>query len=110
MATATDWRPPFVVNGQNGARLRFIDRRGKRQVRTGRRSFLYGRIYVDALLTGHGSEFEMKVTPDGPWHRLALPPEQAVAALSKHPLSRGRLRRLRARPDFVLKDQSNEEE
>lgn len=109
MAAATDYRAPFRIDGRI-ATLRYIDRRGKQQVRAGRRSHLYARVYVDALLTGQGTDFEMQVTRRGPWHRLALSPEQAAAQLAKHPLTRGRLRRLSARPDYVLKDQSNEEE
>lgn len=100
---ADDYRPPFKVDGQAGAALRYVDRRGKRRYKTGRRSFLYGRVYVDALLTGWGHDFEMRVTHDGPWHRLALPPEQAARQLEAHPLSRARLRRLQRRPDYVLR-------
>lgn len=105
MTAAPTYSPPFKIDGSH-ATLRYTDRRGKLQVRGGRRTFLYGRVYVDALLTGWGTGFEMQVTRGGPWHKLALPPEQAARQLGEHPLSRGRLRRLQARPDYVLRDKA----
>lgn len=100
----TGWEPPFKVNHEHGAALRYTARDGRRRTTRGRRSFVYGRVYVDALLTGQAIDgvYEMQVTRDGPWHRLRLAPEDAAAALGANALSRGRLRRLRQRADYVL--------
>lgn len=97
-------RPPFKVDGRHGAVLRYRARDGRMRVTSGRRTFVYGRVFVDALLTGQaapGEPYEMRVTKDGPWHKLTLTPEEAAAALAADRLARRRLARLARRPDYV---------
>lgn len=94
------WHPPFQINGRGGT-LRYTDKRGKRRVVSGRRHYLYGRTYVDALLTGWGTDFEMRVSHAGPWHPLRLTPAEAEQLLAANRLARGRLRTLQRRSDYT---------
>lgn len=89
------------MDGRNGA-LRYVDRRGKARSQGGRLSYLYGRVFADALLTGWGHDFEIRVA-GGAWHRLTDTPEEVAAMLASHPLSRRRLARLAKRSDYVLR-------
>jgi hypothetical protein len=97
------YRPPFKVDGQHGAALKYTGRDRRERLASGRRTFVFNRIYLDALLTGQSVDgvYLMRVTKDGPWHKLGLTPEDATQLLDAHPLSRRRLDRLRKRSDYV---------
>lgn len=94
------FRLPFKVNSTT-ATLRYTDRRGQQRVVSGRRHYLIGRIVCDAVLTGWGHDFEMRLHRTGPWHPVRITPDEAAAYLASHPLTRGRLKILRARPDYT---------
>lgn len=95
--------PHFKIDGRPGATLRYFAHDGRKRFSTGRRSHVYGFVYVNALLTGQARDgiYEMRLSQNGPWHRLRLTPAEAIVILERDPLARGRLARLRRRPDFV---------
>lgn len=93
--------PPLKMDSRMG-QLRYVDRRGKIVVLSGRLGFLHERRFADALLTGWGHDFEIRVK-GGMWHPLTETPEEVANKLFHDPLSRRRLLRLAERPDYVLK-------
>lgn len=102
--------PTFKLDGRGGAQLRYTAKDGRVRRSTGRRSYVFGTVFVNALLTGQARDgvYEMCVTRDGPWHRLTLTPEEAAAKLAAHPLGKRRLARLARRRDYVLRDDGQE--
>lgn len=104
--------PPFKIDGRQGAQLRYTDKRGKVRRSTGRRTWVFGRVFTDALLTGQAPDgvYEMRVTPGGPWHRLTLTPREAADRMAQSPFGRRRLAQLAKRADYVLKNDAGSED